>query len=231
MTGERGDQSQEPSPIIMSRQTSMTNLGETKFAVVVLAAGGSRRLSGRPKQWLRYRGETLLRRAANAALALRASSTVVVLGARSDEMQAALEDLPLSIVINSDWESGISSSIRAALDSVSKQDVAAVIFMLCDQPLVSASVLERLRDTFLETKMPIIASRYGESLGVPALFSRETFHDFEGLRGDEGAKKIITKDIRRTVAVDVPEAALDIDTAEDFERVSAGWLLCSPIIT
>ncbi len=198
----------------------MTNARGTKIAVVVLAAGGSSRLVGKPKQSLEYRGETLLRRAAKAAVSLKESSTVVVLGSRIDNLRSRLTDLPVKVVANPDWKNGISSSLKAGLSTVLQEEGDAVIFMLCDQPLVSTSILGRLRDAFIETGMPIIASRYEGSLGVPALFSREIFREFEGLQGDEGAKKIITKDARRTLAIDVPEAGLDIDTLEDFERLN-----------
>lgn len=198
----------------------MTNRKDLKIGVVVLAAGGSRRMGGKPKQFLQFRGATLLRRAAEAALKLNRSSTVVVLGAHDGELRSELIDLPVKIAVNVDWAVGISSSIKLGLLAISDEEVDAVIFMLCDQPLVSECVLERLRDHFIEVRKPIIASRYEDSLGVPALFSREIFDELKSLQGDEGAKKIITMDVSRVFPIDVAEAAFDIDTIDDYERLN-----------
>ncbi|MBA3320864.1 MAG: NTP transferase domain-containing protein, partial [Pyrinomonadaceae bacterium] len=49
---------------------SSSAAGRARVGIVVLAAGASTRM-GESKQLLRYEGETLLRRAVNAALASR----------------------------------------------------------------------------------------------------------------------------------------------------------------
>ncbi|HEY3063989.1 MAG TPA: NTP transferase domain-containing protein, partial [Chloroflexota bacterium] len=49
------------------------------LAAVILAAGGSSRM-GQPKQLLRFRGTSLLRRAIDTACAVPAEQVIVVLG-------------------------------------------------------------------------------------------------------------------------------------------------------
>jgi molybdenum cofactor cytidylyltransferase len=189
-----------------------------KIAVIILAAGRSSRMNNEPKQMLEFEGVTLLRRAAETAVS-SGFSTVVVLAANSTTLRREIEDLPLEITINEAPESGISSSIKQGLSAVSADNPDAVIVMLCDQPLVTTETLRRLRDAFVETKKPIAASEYENTVGVPALFAREIFAELENLRADEGAKKIIKKDMNRTALVAVPEAAFDIDTRQDFEKL------------
>jgi len=109
------------------------------IGAVVLAAGGSSRL-GAPKQLLEFRGETLVRRAAKAALESVCDRVVVVVG--SHEMRYEIDDLPVSVVENKNWQSGISSSIRAGLEQISSQD--GVVITLCDQPFMTAAVLNEL---------------------------------------------------------------------------------------
>jgi molybdenum cofactor cytidylyltransferase len=189
-----------------------------KIGLIILAGGGSRRMNNKPKQMLKFQGKTLLRRAAETALQT-AFSTVVVLGANSQSLRKEIEDLPLKIVVNNDWESGISSSIKKGLSALSEENLDAVIVALCDQPLVTAEVLRRLCDVFIETEKPIAACEYENTVGVPALFAHEIFAELENLQADEGAKKIIKKDMRRTALVAAPEAAFDVDTLQDFEKL------------
>ena len=91
------------------------------IGAIVLAAGGSSRL-GTPKQLLTFRGETLVRRAAMAALESVCDRVVVVVGSHAQQMHRELGDLPLSVVENKNWQSGISSSIRVGLEQISPPD-------------------------------------------------------------------------------------------------------------
>lgn len=189
------------------------------IGVIILAAGGSSRMKGKPKQLLKFQGKTLLRRAAETALQAGFYKTAAVLGANHENFRQEIEDLPLEIAVNEDWESGISSSIKKGLAAFSKENPDAVIFMLCDQPFVSAEVLRRLGDAFIETKKPKVASRYENTIGVPALFAREIYGELGNLKDDEGAKKVIIRNLEKTALVNVPEAAFDVDTEWDFEKL------------
>lgn len=158
-----------------------------------------------------------MRRVAETALRTN-FPTIVVLGANREKLRGEIEDLPLEIAFNQNWESGMSSSIKIGLAALSEKADAA-IFMLCDQPLVTTETLRRLQNAFIETKKLIAACEYEETIGVPALFAREIFAELNALRNDEGAKKIIIRDLNRIVAVAAPEAAFDVDTVRDYEKL------------
>src|SRR5580692_2476743 len=109
-----------------------------RVALILLAAGPSTRL-GQPKQLLPFRGRSLLRHAAETALASSCRPVVVVLGASAERMKSELTDLPVMIAVNSGWESGMGSSIRAGLEALTNgknadAGVGAVVIMVCDQP-------------------------------------------------------------------------------------------------
>src|SRR5688572_11780814 len=108
-----------------------------KVGVILLAAGASSRM-GSPKQLLRYRGQTLIRRAAEAAIASICDRVAVVIGSNASQMRRELDDLPVSVVENQNWQTGMSSSIRAGLDDLRQYDPDGVLIMLCDQPFVTA---------------------------------------------------------------------------------------------
>lgn len=187
-------------------------------AVVILAAGGSRRL-GQPKQLVEIEGQSLVRRAAESALSAGSGSVHVVVGAEVDRVRAALEGLPVELVVNEAWREGVASSIRAAIDAIERRDrpVETLLLMLCDQPGVSGDVLRRLLDAYRMTRAPVVASRYPEGPGVPALFHAELFPALKSLDGDVGARELI-RHLDRDV-VTIPFAmADDIDTPGDLVR-------------
>src|SRR3954447_17444272 len=86
-------------------------------AILVLAAGGSSRM-GQPKQLLTYGGKSLVRRAAETAVAVGEGPVVVVVGAAGEEVGAEMRDLPVTLVENDRWATGIGSSIRAAMNAI-----------------------------------------------------------------------------------------------------------------
>ncbi|WP_223646861.1 NTP transferase domain-containing protein [Corallococcus sp. EGB] len=187
------------------------------IAVILLAAGGSTRL-GQPKQLLRHEGASLVRRAAERALAASPAVTVV-LGARREEVASELDGLPVRRVDNPDWALGQGSSLRAGLRAL-PPDVDGALLMLCDQVRVDAAHLRSLIATFERTRAPIVASAYADTRGVPALFARALFPELESLPPTGGARGLIARDPSRVVEVALPGGEEDVDTVEDTLRLT-----------
>jgi xanthine/CO dehydrogenase XdhC/CoxF family maturation factor/CTP:molybdopterin cytidylyltransferase MocA len=192
--------------------------GSEESAVVILAAGGSRRL-GRPKQLVEIEGESLVRRAAEAALSARSGSVHVVVGAEVEGVGAALDGLPVELVVNDAWQEGVASSIRAAVEAIERRErpVETLILMLCDQPGVDGNIVRRLLEAYRSTRAPVVASRYPEGPGVPALFHAELFPALKSLEGDVGARQLIRHLDREVVTIPFVQTG-DIDTASDLQR-------------
>ncbi|HYY97031.1 MAG TPA: nucleotidyltransferase family protein [Pyrinomonadaceae bacterium] len=190
--------------------------------IIVLAAGASSRM-GEPKQLLRHEGETLLGRAVRVALGTRCRPLVVVLGSDSDEMLGEAAAAEARVVVNEAWAEGMASSIRRGLlelEASAPAGVEAAVLTLCDQPFVSAEILERLVDVYRRQQATLVASEYesgGERVrGVPALFGRLLFPELMELRGAEGARRVIARHSASCSTIRVPEAAFDIDTPKDY---------------
>ncbi len=192
---------------------------------ILLAAGGSTRL-GRPKQLVKYQGETLIRRSAEALIQTGCSPVVVVLGGEVEGSKAELHDLAAEIALNTDWHSGMSSSIVCGLRRLTEIEplIDGVLITLCDQPNITPDFLARFIDSYREKPQNIIATDHGEVIGVPALFSKTLFDHLLSLKGDKGARDLIrSSDIVATIRSDAVFS--DIDTPEDLANLEAGQTL------
>jgi CTP:molybdopterin cytidylyltransferase MocA len=181
---------------------------------VLLAAGASRRL-GRPKQLLVWRGETLVRRAARAALDAGVDELIAVVGAEREAVAAELAGLDLGLVENARWREGIGSSIAAGVRAASGP---AVLLLLADQPGVGAALLAELI-AGMQAGHERVACAYGGVVGVPALFSAPS--DLAALRdlsGEQGARRLLGQSGAPVLAVPADEAAHDIDDEADWRR-------------
>ena len=188
---------------------------------IILAAGGSSRF-GRPKQLARFGGKSLVTRIVEAADAAGCSPIVVVIGSEGAKIKEELCETQVLFVENQNWGSGIGGSIRIGMESLANvaPEIEAVVMLVCDQPAVNTRIIEDLITTGEETMSDIVASSYGDTLGVPALFDRSLFAELRSLGDKAGAKSIILKDPERVAQFAFPEGAIDIDTWEDWEKVN-----------
>ncbi|MCI1190075.1 nucleotidyltransferase family protein [Hymenobacter sp. DH14] len=190
-------------------------------ALLLLAAGASTRM-GRPKQLLPYHGRTLLRHAAETAVASGCTPVVLVTGALHEELLAEVAGLPIQAVRNENWESGMASSIKIGLAAVAPAQPRAVLVMLTDQPLVTPELLRQLVAQQQQTQAPIVAAAYGDTLGVPAIFARALLPELLQLQGQQGAGRLIAGRGAAVGRVVFPAGLLDVDTPEQYAALLSG---------
>jgi molybdenum cofactor cytidylyltransferase len=174
---------------------------------------------GKPKQLLRYNGSTLLKNVIQKALHSNAGTAMVVLGANADLIKKEIEKENIGIVINHEWKEGMASSMIKGLDALLTTNplIDAAIFMTCDQPFVSESLLNDLIATQHATAQPIVTCNYGNTFGPPTLFHKSIFASLHELEGDAGAKRIIQEHPNEVATVYFPKGNIDIDTVADYE--------------
>ncbi len=185
-----------------------------RHGVVLLAAGGSRRL-GQAKQLLELAGETFVHRAARLALATAPADAVLVLGAHADAVLAGEATLALRPVRCGDWERGMGASLRAGLAALSPNCSGALV-LLCDQPDLHAGHLHALVQAWRRDPTRAAASAYAGVLGVPALLPRTWFSALDALDGDRGARDLLRQRAGDVHAVASAPLARDIDTPADL---------------
>jgi len=181
---------------------------------LVLAAGGSRRL-GRPKQALPLGSETLLRHAVEQAISVTPGKVVCVLGAHVPEAP-----LPCITCLNPLWQTGMASSLAAGVEAVPAG--VGILITLCDQPGVTTPQLALLLETYRKNPERPVAACYGGKAGVPAVFPPQARTPLLSLSGDQGARTLLRSAGLDLETVKMPEAALDIDTDDDWNQWLAG---------
>jgi len=184
-------------------------------SAIILAAGASRRM-GQPKQLMEVEGEAFVRRAARVALEAICDPVIVVLGYRAEEVGASLTGLPVATVINTAWDEGMASSIRAGINAV-PQGATAALLLACDQPAVDTAFLAAMMHAHHGEQDRIIAAAYEGAVGIPALFPRRCFESLEGLTGDRGARALL--EAAEVLSLPLPGGGMDVDTTVDYEEM------------
>lgn len=184
-------------------------------AALLLAAGEGRRMGGPNKLLAELGGRSLVRRAAEAALASRARPVVAVTGHQGDRIAEALQGLDLRIESNPDYADGLSTSLRRGLAAL-PPEAEGVLVLLADMPFVTASVLDRLIAAFeSEARPPIVVPTAGGRRGNPVLWPRRFFPELLMLEGDVGARQLLQLHAEAVQFVEVGQAAaIDLDTPE-----------------
>ncbi len=191
------------------------------IAAVILAAGASSRF-GSPKALLELEGQTLLRRVVRRAFEGGCDPVVLVLGADAERCRAAVGGDPIVVVVNSDWEEGMGSSIRAGISALAgRPEIRGALLLTCDQPLLTSSLVTDLRTAFEDFSgnppRSAVVCGYAGTRGIPALFGAPLFASLQRLGGDRGAKTVLEQEVDHIRVVDWPDGAVDIDRREDYE--------------
>ncbi|MFC7303102.1 NTP transferase domain-containing protein [Streptomyces monticola] len=203
------------------------------FAGLLLAAGGGRRLGGRPKALLCHRGRPLVEHAVRVLREGGCGEVHVVLGAASALVRerAALDGCVL--VDNPDWEEGMGSSLRAGLASLTGAAGAArtagaagtapraVLVSLVDQPGIGAAAMRRVAGAGVSA-VSLTAAAYDGKRGHPVLLGADRWADVAAsAAGDRGARAYLRAheaEITLVECGDVAEA-YDIDVEADLARL------------
>lgn len=151
-----------------------------------------------------------------------ASEVVVVLGANARDIKQVLDPKRrASIIENESWAEGLGKSLSRGMDYLleNQTGIAAVLVMLCDQPLIEAGYLNKMIGSFHEGKGQIIATSYGDHQGVPALFSARYFTELQSLENDFGARDLLKKHEDEIYPLSAGNILPDIDTPQDYERL------------
>ncbi|MFD8674611.1 NTP transferase domain-containing protein [Streptomyces seoulensis] len=199
-------------------------LRHLQVAGLLLAAGGGRRLGGRPKALLRHGGVLLVERAARGLREAGCDRVHVVLGAGAEEVRVHAELSGCVLVDNPGWGEGMGSSLRAGLHSLGGTDARAALVSLVDQPGIGPEAYARVLDAFTD-ETALVSAAYDGRRGHPVLLGAAHWPGVvEAARGDQGARAYLKQhsaEIRLVECGDVADP-YDIDTGADLGRPRPG---------
>ena len=194
-----------------------------RIAGIILAAGKSSRMGALNKLLIPLEGKPMVRRATEAVLAAQLSPVLVVTGHQSEEVTEALKGLPVTIINNSNYAAGMSTSLRAGLKAI-PDDCDGALVALGDMPLVAASEIEQLVNAFnpVEGRAIVVPTRRGKR-GNPVLWARQFFAEMAAAEGDAGARHLFAAYPEAVVEVEMAGDGVltDIDTPQALARLAA----------
>jgi molybdenum cofactor cytidylyltransferase len=193
------------------------NIINDKLAIILLAAGASVRL-GQSKQLVDINGQSLLARQGVMALSLT-KKTYCVLGCAVDVHHQVIKNKPIKIVVNDHWQEGMATSIAAGAKAL-PSDVEAVMIILVDQWQLTANHIEKVAKLWMQFPEYIIAANHNslkaKQMAPPVIFPKKFFAQLSELKGNTGAKSILTKYHQWIKTIEIPEAFVDLDTPEQL---------------
>jgi molybdenum cofactor cytidylyltransferase len=192
------------------------------FAALILAAGESTRM-GREKALLPWHGSTFLG-AHIETLGLHADFVLVVAGKNYQALQPIVDANGAFLAVNPEPELGQFSSLQTGLQEILNRGRDAAIVALVDRPPAQSQTIACLRRAFQLAPPAIwaVVPEYAGCHGHPLVMGREMITAFLRAEPTGNAREIehANQDHVRYVAVDDPFTVVNIDTPEDYTRIT-----------
>jgi molybdenum cofactor cytidylyltransferase len=196
-----------------------------KVACAVLAAGSSSRF-GSSKQLAKIvpKGKSLIQNAVDIANETKSDYVFVVLGHDFTRIMEELRPGRAQILLNKHYKEGLSTSIRTAISNL-PDDCSFVVLMVADQPYLTPRLVNRLVESLKQNPQAEIAAlAHQHEPRNPAIFSRRMFSRLKQIKGDRGAREILSSNAGKEniilINVRDPWVIFDIDTTSALKRSS-----------
>lgn len=186
------------------------------ISAILLAAGKSTRM-GKPKQLMPFGESTILEQTVDNFLGSEVGEVIVVIGHKAEEVREILAAKPVKLVVNPDYEQGMSTSIIIGLKAVDNQ-AEAIMLALGDQPLIDSRTINQVIDEFDKQGKGVAVPTYQGKRGHPVIFDMKYKGELLKISGDIGGKEIIRKHLDDVIEVAVRSEGIciDIDTADSY---------------
>lgn len=203
-----------------------------RIGAVLLAAGEGRRMGGVAKSLIRLQGVPLVKRQLIALSGAGVDQVVVVTGFERDAVEAQVQDFPVTLAYNADYEQGQQGSVRTGLNAL-QGNFDAVFVLLVDQPLISADDLTELIAAF--KKKPaghVVVPMVNGQRGNPVLMDADVLAKVLASEAKLGCRQLMDKQPALVHAYETSNTRYitDLDTVEDVEKLAqrTGWKLELP---
>ena len=210
--------------------TKNNNITYKKTAFIILASGNSKRFKGNKliHRFKTLNNKTLFENTINKISDVRElfkeddnlkniETSVIAVSIYDEIINKTFENKDYISVYNDNHNEGISSSIKFGINEAIKINADSFAFFVCDMPVLESYDIFNMLKYFYYSYKNIGAMFTGERPSNPAVFSSKYINDILNLEHDNGALKIIKKNIDDCFFYTIDENKLkDIDTREDL---------------
>lgn len=206
------------------------------IAIVIPAAGASRRMRGKDKLLQIVDGQPLLRRQVKVALATGAH-VVVTLPDHAHPRAAVLQGLPVQIISVPDSNLGMSASLRRGIgmlrgNGILPRGFRAAMILPADMPELTTADLQAVMQAFDNQAHPTLqqGTSANGTPGHPVLFPADCFMALMAVSGDQGARQVLRHNKHRLRYVTLPgeHALIDLDTPEAWAEWRSENVVLAP---
>jgi len=187
---------------------------------LLLCAGLSSRM-GTNKLLLPLADKTVIESTIINLLRSKIAGITVVLGSQKENLQQVLKSYQVDIVDNICFSQGMSTSVRAGIEKISRdQEIDGVMILPGDMPFIRPDTIDRILGTYFDLNNPIVIPTYHGKNGHPVLFDRSLFPELCLISGDIGARKVVECHLDKVyyLVVDDPGVHIDIDSPEEYDK-------------
>lgn len=197
------------------------SLPKSNIAIIILAAGCSKRMGATNKLLININGSPIINYVIEAAINSFANEIIVVTGHESELIRNNLKSYKnkIKFIHNPNYTDGMSGSLCKGIDALS-YNVDGAIFCQADMPLLHTHHFNRLIAAFSKgNDSSICTPTHKNQRGNPVLWGRSHFMKFKNLTGDTGAKHLLAHNSEHITEVIMNDDAtlIDIDTRDELE--------------
>ncbi|HZM91265.1 MAG TPA: nucleotidyltransferase family protein [Blastocatellia bacterium] len=189
------------------------------ISAILLAAGESRRM-GRFKQLLPLGNKSFVEHCVDNLLASRVDEVIIVTGHREADVRSIVADRPVRFAHNDDYRSGMASSIKCGVRSLT-EDSRAVVLALVDQPQIGVEVINLVIDAFERGQASIVIPTYDGKGGHPIVLDAALKEEILNMDLEQGLRQIVRAHSDEVSRVGVSSRVIleDFDLPEDYEHI------------
>jgi len=132
---------------------------------------------------------------------------IVVLGYHAEQAKRDLINSDIKIIVNPDYEYGLSKSLRYGLKIVSR-DAVAVLLTLGNRPFIKPEVIKQLIRAYKSREASIIVPTYFHTRGHPVMFDKLLIPELLRARGNIGGRRVLQHHDRELAQVEVEDAGI-----------------------
>ncbi len=186
-----------------------------QIAAILLAAGTSTRFGEADKLIADLNGKPLAAHTLETVASMSFAELVAVARPKDDapELHRRLERRGYTVIVNNRPEEGLAGSIVRGIEHVMPiRKCRGVLICLADMPWVPQTHYNRICLAAVDIRS-VVASTDGFSSSPPAFIGRKHFPELLTLRGDQGARALLSQGIQ----IEASEGTLrDVDRPEDL---------------